>query len=62
VRRTVAFTKAAATARPRSSAACLLEERRVDAVEFYREHAGVDFPPDTPPLPALVLRFTSAAQ
>jgi len=37
-------------------------ERRVDAVEFYREHAGVDFPPDTPPLPALVLRFTSAAR
>ena len=40
----------------------LEEERRVDAVAFYREHAGVDFPPDTTPLPALVLRFTSAGR
>ncbi len=39
----------------------LKEQARVDAVEFHREHAGVDFPPDTPVLTALVLRFTSAA-
>jgi ribosomal protein S18 acetylase RimI-like enzyme len=39
----------------------LEEQTRVDAVAFYREHAGVDFPPDTPPLPALVMRFTSTA-
>jgi ribosomal protein S18 acetylase RimI-like enzyme len=37
-------------------------QARVDAVEFYRDHAGVDFPPDTPPLPALVLRFTKAGR
>ena len=36
----------------------LQEQGRVDAVEFYRDHARVDFPPGTPPLPALVLRFT----
>jgi ribosomal protein S18 acetylase RimI-like enzyme len=39
----------------------LVEEARVDAVAFYREHAGVDFPPQTPALPALVMRFTSTA-
>jgi hypothetical protein len=36
----------------------LEEQARVDAVEFYRVHMGVEFPPDTPQLPALVLRFT----
>jgi hypothetical protein len=40
----------------------LEEQERVDAVEFYREHAGVDFRPQTPPLPALVLRFTNTVQ
>jgi ribosomal protein S18 acetylase RimI-like enzyme len=37
----------------------LEEQARVDAIAFAREHAGVDFPPDTPALPALVMRFTS---
>jgi ribosomal protein S18 acetylase RimI-like enzyme len=36
----------------------LEEEQRVDAVAFYREHMGVEFPPGTPELPALVLRYT----
>jgi ribosomal protein S18 acetylase RimI-like enzyme len=36
----------------------LQEQARVDAVQFYRDHMGVGFPPETPPLPALVLRFT----
>jgi ribosomal protein S18 acetylase RimI-like enzyme len=36
----------------------LTEEARVDAFEFYREHMGVGFPPHTPPLPAVIFRFT----
>ena len=40
----------------------LVEQARVDAVAFYRDHAGVDFPPDTPALPALILRFTGVAE
>jgi ribosomal protein S18 acetylase RimI-like enzyme len=36
----------------------LTEVARVDAFEYYREHMGVGFPPHTPPLPAVVLRFT----
>ena len=29
----------------------LEEQTRLDAVEYYREHAGVDFPPNTPRFP-----------
>jgi hypothetical protein len=39
------------------------EEARVDAFEFYRaRHTGVGFPPHTPPLPAVVLRFTRSSK
>ena len=36
----------------------LVEDARVDGVAYLREHAGIDFPQRTPPVPALVLRFT----
>ncbi len=36
----------------------LVEDARVDGVAYMHEHMGVDFPPGTPPVPALVLRFT----
>lgn len=39
----------------------LIEDARVDAVAFYRQHMAVAFPPDTPPLPALVLRYPAPA-
>ncbi len=35
----------------------LTEEASVDAVAFYRDHMSVSFPPNTPPLAALVLRY-----
>ena len=38
----------------------LVEERRIpDGHEFYRDSMGVDFPPDEPPVPAVVLRRTA---
>jgi GNAT superfamily N-acetyltransferase len=36
----------------------LTEQERVDGVAYMHEHMGVDFPVGTPPVPALVLRFT----
>jgi hypothetical protein len=38
----------------------LEEQACVDAFAFFSDHMGVQFPPNTPPLPALILRFTSA--
>jgi len=35
----------------------LVEEARVDGPSYMNEHMGVNFPPDTPPVPALVLRY-----
>ncbi len=34
------------------------EEERVDGVTYMHERMGVDFPPGTPAVPALLLRFT----
>jgi ribosomal protein S18 acetylase RimI-like enzyme len=39
----------------------LKEDARVDAYPFFSENPGVTFPPDTRPLPALVMRFTDSA-
>jgi ribosomal protein S18 acetylase RimI-like enzyme len=36
----------------------LLDEAHVDGPSYMHERMGVDFPPDTSPVPALVLRFT----
>jgi ribosomal protein S18 acetylase RimI-like enzyme len=36
----------------------LSEVERVDGVTYMHERMGVDFPPDTPAVPALLLRFT----
>ncbi len=38
----------------------LIEERRVDATQFYRKHMGVNFPPDAPAVPAIVMRRRAA--
>ncbi len=38
----------------------LVEERRVDATRFYRKHMGVNFPPDAPPVKAIVMRRRAA--
>jgi ribosomal protein S18 acetylase RimI-like enzyme len=38
------------------------EVERVDGVTYMHERMGVDFPPDTPAVPALLLRFTRAFQ
>lgn len=39
----------------------LAEERRIgDGNEFYRDSMGVQFPPDAPPVPAIVLRRGAA--
>jgi ribosomal protein S18 acetylase RimI-like enzyme len=35
----------------------LVEEARVDGPSYMHEHMGVSFPSNTPPVPALVLRF-----
>jgi len=35
----------------------LVEEARVDGPSYMHEHMGVSFPSDTPPVPALVLRY-----
>lgn len=34
------------------------EEQRIEALGFYSRHMGVDFPPATAPVPALLLRKT----
>jgi GNAT superfamily N-acetyltransferase len=36
----------------------LAEVERVDGVTYMHERMGVEFPPDTPAVPALLLRFT----
>jgi ribosomal protein S18 acetylase RimI-like enzyme len=36
----------------------LHERARVDGLEFYRDHMGVDLPPNPPRVPALVLEYT----
>ncbi len=36
----------------------LVEQARVDGPSYMHEQMGVEFPPDTAPVPALVLRFT----
>jgi len=38
----------------------LVEAARVDGVAYMNERMGVEFPPSTPSVPALVLRFTKA--
>lgn len=37
-----------------------LEAARVDGVAYMHEHMGVEFPPGTPQVPALILRFAKA--
>ena len=37
-----------------------VRDREVDGVEHYRQHMGVVHPPDTPPVPALIMRYTKA--
>jgi ribosomal protein S18 acetylase RimI-like enzyme len=37
-----------------------VEAARVDGVTYMDEHMGVEFPPGTPEVPALILRFTKA--
>lgn len=37
-----------------------VEAARVDGVAYMHEHMGVEFPPGTPDVPALILRFTKA--
>jgi len=37
-----------------------VEAERVDGVAYMHEQMGVDFPPGTTPVPALILRFTKA--
>ncbi len=39
----------------------LVEEAHVDGPTYMHEQMGVDFPPDTASVPALVLRFTKTA-
>jgi ribosomal protein S18 acetylase RimI-like enzyme len=38
----------------------LQEVAQLNGVEFFREHMDVEFPPGTPEVPAVVLRFTNA--
>jgi ribosomal protein S18 acetylase RimI-like enzyme len=38
----------------------LHELARLNGVEFFREHTDIEFPPGTPEVPALVLRFTNS--
>lgn len=38
----------------------LVEAARVDGVAYMHEHMGVEFPPGTPGVPALILRFTKS--
>ena len=37
-----------------------VRDREVDGVEHYRQHMGVVPPPDAPPVPALIMRYTKA--
>jgi len=37
----------------------LVEQARVDGPTYMHEHMGVEFPEATPPVPALVLRYTA---
>ncbi len=37
-----------------------IEAARVDGVAYMHSHMGVEFPPGTPEVPALILRFTKA--
>jgi ribosomal protein S18 acetylase RimI-like enzyme len=39
-----------------------VEAARVDGVAYMRERMGVDFVPGTPPVPALILRFTKESK
>jgi ribosomal protein S18 acetylase RimI-like enzyme len=39
-----------------------VEAARVDGVTYMDEHMGVEFPPGTPEVPALILRFTKAGE
>jgi ribosomal protein S18 acetylase RimI-like enzyme len=40
----------------------LVEVRHLDGVAYMHEHMGVVFPPGTPEVPALILRFEKAAE
>jgi len=37
-----------------------VEQARVDGLSYFREHMGLEFPPDAPEVPSLVLRFTKS--